>query len=279
MESDPTLDRRSYLSAVGAAGLAAGAAGCVGLDDGNGDGNGDGNDDDSDDDSDDDTRTIVAGTAPGFPPFEFRQDGELLGFDIDLTEAVIERSDYEFGGWETFEFDSLIPALQNGNIDVIAAAMTIEDERREQIAFSDAYYEADQSVLVRSDDDDLPQSREDLSGSIVGAQGGTTGENEVDRLIDDGIIPESDKNVYDNYTLAATDLENGNIDAVVVDVPVARTFSEDLAVEVAFEIETGEEYGFGIRQDDEELVAAVNDGLEAVTDDGTYNDLVAEWFE
>lgn len=274
MESDPTLDRRSYLSAVGAAGLAAGAAGCVGLDDGNGDGNGD----DSDDDSDDDTRTIVAGTAPGFPPFEFRQDGELLGFDIDLTEAVIERSDYEFGGWETFEFDSLIPALQNGNIDVIAAAMTIEDERREQIAFSDAYYEADQSVLVRSDDD-LPQSREDLSGSIVGAQGGTTGENEVDRLIDDGIIPESDKNVYDNYTLAATDLENGNIDAVVVDVPVARTFSEDLAVEVAFEIETGEEYGFGIRQDDEELVAAVNDGLEAVTDDGTYNDLVAEWFE
>ena len=174
-----------------------------------------------------DAGTIVAGTALGFPPFEFENsDGELVGFDVELTEAIVARTDYEFGGFETFEFDSLIPALQDGNIDLIAAAITITEDRDEQIDFSDPYYEANQAVLVRSGADFDPSSREDLEGSIVGAQSGTTGEGEVDKLIDDGIISEGDKRTYDNYELAITDLENGNIDAVIIDVPAAADFAK-----------------------------------------------------
>ena len=174
-----------------------------------------------------DAGTIVAGTAPGFPPFEFENgDGELVGFDVELTEAIVARTDYEFGGFETFEFDSLIPALQDGNIDLVAAAVTVTEDRDEQIDFSDPYYEANQAVLVRSGADFDPSSREDLEGSVVGAQSGTTGEGEVDKLIDDGIISEGDKRTYDNYELAVTDLENGNIDAVIIDVPAAADFAE-----------------------------------------------------
>ena len=173
-----------------------------------------------------DAGTTVAGTATGFPPFEFENsDGELVGFDVELTEAIVARTDYEFGGFETFEFDSLIPALQDGNIDLIAAAMTITEDRDEQIDFSDPYYEANQAVLVRSGADFDPSSREDLEGSVVGAQSGTTGEGEVDKLIEDGIISEDDKRTYGNYELAVTDLENGNIDAVIIDVPVAENFA------------------------------------------------------
>ena len=172
-----------------------------------------------------DAGTIVAGTAPGFAPFEFNEDDELVGFDVELTEAVVARTDYEFGGFETFEFDSLIPALQDGNIDLVAAAMTITEDRDEQIDFSDPYYEANQAVLVRSGADFDPSSREDLEGSVVGAQSGTTGEDEVDKLIEDGIISEGDKRTYDNYELAVTDLENGNIDAVIIDVPAAADFA------------------------------------------------------
>ena len=174
-----------------------------------------------------DAGTIVAGTAPGFPPFEFENgDGELVGFDVELTEAIVARTDYEFGGFETFEFDSLVPALQDGNIDLVAAAVTVTEDRDEQIDFSDPYYEANQAVLVRSGADFDPSGREDLEGSVVGAQSGTTGEGEVDKLIDDGIISEGDKRTYDNYELAVTDLENGNIDAVIIDVPAAADFAE-----------------------------------------------------
>ena len=173
-----------------------------------------------------DAGTIVAGTAPGFPPFEFENgDGELVGFDVELTEAIVARTDYEFGGFETFEFDSLIPALQDGNIDLVAAAVTVTEDRDEQIDFSDPYYEANQAVLVRSGADFDPSSREDLEGSVVGAQSGTTGEGEVDKLVEDGIISEDDKRTYDNYELAVTDLENGNIDAVIIDVPAAADFA------------------------------------------------------
>ncbi|WP_254837772.1 transporter substrate-binding domain-containing protein [Natronomonas marina] len=171
--------------------------------------------------------TIVAGTAPGFAPFEFNNDeGQLVGFDVELTEAVVARTDYEFGGFETFEFNSLIPALRDGNIDLIAAAMTITEERDEQINFSNPYYEANQGVLVQSDGDFSPESREDLEGRVVGAQSGTTGEDEVDKLIEDGIIAEDNKRTYDNYELAVNDLESGNIDAVIIDVPVAENFAQ-----------------------------------------------------
>jgi len=88
-----------------------------------------------------------------------QEDGELVGFDIDLLEAVVDETEYELGEWATFEFDSLIPALtQNEEIDVIAAAMTITEDRQETIAFSDPYWESDQAILVREGGDFQPSA-------------------------------------------------------------------------------------------------------------------------
>lgn len=251
-----SMDRRAYLKTVGAAGASAAVAGCLGGDE----------------------DVIVPGTASGFPPFEFTDGGELVGFDIDLAEAVIEEAGYEVGDWVDIEFDSLIPSLTEDDIDLIAAAMTITDDRAETIAFSNAYYESDQAVLVREDGDFNPETVEDFEGQRIGAQSGTTGEGEVEDLIDDGIVDENNYRQYDNYTLAVQDLENGNVDAIVIDIPVARNFADSRAVRIAFIIETGEEFGFGMRQDDERL-SDINDGLAAVNEDGTYEDLVEEWFE
>jgi polar amino acid transport system substrate-binding protein len=256
-----SLDRRAYLKTVGATGAVAltGTAGCLG-------GNGD-------------EMMLTAGTAPGFPPFEMKDGGELVGFDIDLLEAVVEETDYTLDGWEEFDFDSLIPALTNDNIDVIAAAMTINDERDETIDFTDPYYSADQSILVASDGDYSPSSIEDLADHQLGAQSGTTGEGVVDdELIANGHITEGQYNSYDSYVLAVEDLINGNIDAVVLDTPVAETFAADRPVTVAFEYATGENYGFGIRDGASDLQTALNDGLQTVRDDGTYKDITASWF-
>ncbi|WP_312907375.1 transporter substrate-binding domain-containing protein [Natronosalvus caseinilyticus] len=255
------MDRRAYLKTVGAVGATTGVAGCLGDVFGGGD-----------------EDVIVPGTASGFPPFEYTEDGELVGFDIDLAEEAIDRAGYEVGDWTDIEFDSLIPSLTEGDIDLIAAAMTINEERQEAIAFSDPYYESNQAVLVAAGGDVNPSSVEDLEGLVVGAQSGTTGEDEVEALVDEGILEGDDTRPYDNYTLAVQDLENGNVDAIVIDIPVAQNFADSRDVEVAFEIETGEVFGLGMRQDDDRL-GDINDAIAEIQDDGTYEELVENWFE
>jgi len=202
-----------------------------------------------------------------------QEDGELVGFDIDLLEAVVDETEYELGEWATFEFDSLIPALtQNEEIDVIAAAMTITEDRQETIAFSDPYWESDQAILVREGGDFQPSAWEDFEGVSVGAQSGTTGADQVQsNLVDPGLVAEDDYRTYGSYVLAVEDLENENIDAVVIDLPVAETFAANRDVEIAFIEETGEQFGFGLRQGESEFQSALNDGLATVRDDGTYS--------
>jgi len=266
---------RRYLLGSAAATIAL-TAGCLG----NGD-EPEGDDDELEGAADAALETVTAGTEPGFPPFEMVEDGELVGFDVDLLEGALEESGaYELDGWEELEFGSLIPALNEGNIDVIAAAMTITEEREEQIAFSDPYYSAEQSVLVAADGTFQPESFADFDGQSVGAQSGTTGETIVEEeLIESGAIDDGEYSSFDSYVLAVEDLERGILDAVVLDEPVGETFADDRDVEVAFVFETGEEFGLGVRQDDTELLEALNEGIAALEDAGTYDELVAEWFE
>ncbi|QSX00723.1 basic amino acid ABC transporter substrate-binding protein [Haloterrigena alkaliphila] len=262
-----TFDRRSYLKLTGVTGIAAtGFAGCL-EDAGNGNDEGDQSDGASGENE------IIAGTAPGFQPFEMNRDGELVGFDIDHLEAVVDETDYELTGWEEFEFDTLIQALNNGNIDVIAAAMTINDERREQIAFTDPYYSANQSVLVQTGGGFQPSDLDDLAGRTLGAQSGTTGEGIIEDEVED-----PDYQSYENYVYAVQELEQGRIEAIVIDQPVAESFEADREVEIAFTFETGEEYGLGVRQDDDDLREALNEGIAAVQESGEYEEITQEWF-
>jgi len=254
------LSRRKYLTTVGGTAVALSVAGCSG------------------DSGGDSAQTITAGTAPSFPPFEMKEDGELVGFDVDLLEAAVGQTDYEFDGWEEYEFDSLTPALVNENIDVIAAGMTINDDRDETIDFSDPYYSSDQAIVVRADGSFSPGSLSDLADRSIGAQKGTTGEEEVQSELVGDEISESQYNAYDNYVLAVQDLQNGNVDAVVIDVPVADTFAANRPVEVAFVYETGEKFGFGVREGDEARQTALNEGLSTVREDGTYDELAGTWF-
>lgn len=297
MSHDDSVDRRAVLKSLGAGSVAFALAGCTG-DGGETEtagGGGDGTETPTESMGGGMTDTeamggtttgtaamageIVPGTAPGFPPFEIKQDGELTGFDVELVEAVVAETNYELGTWQEFEFDALIPAVRNDKIDMIAAAMTITEQRKNAIAFSDPYYSADQSVIVQEGGDFQPTELADLSGRVVGAQKGTTGEGVVQsELIETGQLQQSNYKAYDNYTLAVQDLENGNVDAVVLDKPVADTFAAQRAVTVAFVYETGERYGFGLRKSDDARLQAVNQGLATVMDNGTFEDLRNKWF-
>src|SRR4030042_2120111 len=122
-----------------------------------------------------DENKIIIGTSADFPPFEYKASNQtIIGFDIDLIKKILTDQGYTVEV-QDIGFDSLIPSLQTGKIDVIAAAMTITDARLQEVDFSDPYYDANQAVLVKVDGGVNITTVEDLKNYSVGAQTGTTG--------------------------------------------------------------------------------------------------------
>ena len=224
---------------------------------------------------------IIVGTSADYPPFEYVEDGEIVGFDIEMVTILLENLDYTVEV-QDIGFDSLIPSLQSGKIDVIAAAMTITDERDQQIDFSDPYYESDQSVLTLVVSGFEISGIEDLANLTVGVQTGTTGELWVwDNLINitNATMTDDQLKRYDTYTLAVLDLDNGNIDAIVLDKPVAYAFAEDEDREVAYAEVTGEFLALGVQEGNIELVEGLNEELEKLIGSEEWNALLTKYFE
>lgn len=162
-------------------------------------------------------------------------------------------------------------------MDLVATTMMITEERDEQIDFSESYYTPNEAVLVREDDID-PSEFADPKGCPVGAQSGTTGESTAEsELAEPGLIDSSQYSSCENYVFAINGLENGNIDAVIIDTPVASNFASNRAVQVAFVFETGEAFGFGMQEGDDRI-SDITEGLTEARDSGTYDDLVTEHF-
>lgn len=219
---------------------------------------------------------IIVGSDTAFPPFENVENGETVGFDVDLVTAIGERLgvDVEF---KTYKFDALITGLQTGTeFDMVASAMTITDERKEAIDFSDPYINSNQSLAVASDSSIT--STDDLQeGDKVAVQSGTTGEiwaNE--NLKPNGI----EVKPYDDILAAFGALSAGDVTGVINDAPISQDVVKDPArkAKVVEEIETGEQYGFGFNKDNAALRDAVNGALEEIKNDGTYVEIYTKWF-
>jgi len=224
---------------------------------------------------------IIVGTSADYPPFEYVEDGKIVGFDIELITSLLEELGYTVEV-QDIGFDSLIPSLVNDKIDVIAAAMTITPDREEQIDFSDPYYNSDQSILIQTDSDLTIDEDEDLSNLIIGAQTGTTGELWViDNLINitNATMTDDKLKRYDTYTLAVLDLDNGNVNAIILDNPVAESFAKDEDRRVGYVIQTDEYFGFGVSEGNEELLNGLNEELEIFMESDDWADLLNKYFE
>jgi polar amino acid transport system substrate-binding protein len=298
------MDRRTYLKT--GAGAAAGLtfAGCLG---GGGDG-GDGGDGGAEtetptasgDTTDEPTQTdapeaetIVIGSDIPYRPFEYRNNqDELVGFDVEIADAVfVDQLGYEVEFQQT-AFDTIIPSLNNGNFRVIMSAMTITEQRAEKVDFSDPYFTAYQTIVVLENSDVTAQS--DLKGGSVGVQKGTTGEAAAEELKSefDGDLT---LKRYDQIPDAFSALINNQVDAVVNDNTVNAEFvnqnqdtvrfveGEGAAAEAGGEAPpyltlTVEEYGIAFRQDDDDLREQVNEALATIKDDGTYDEIYSAYF-
>ncbi|SDL55201.1 basic amino acid ABC transporter substrate-binding protein [Halarsenatibacter silvermanii] len=219
--------------------------------------------------------TYTVGTSAGFPPFEYVEDGEIVGFDIDLMEAIGEEQGFEVE-FVDISFDSLIPGLNAGQFDIVAAGMTITEERAEVVDFTDPYFSANQAVLVREDsEDDLTVLYGD---NKLAVQTGTTGDLWVEENLQDPEIFTGDVTHFDTFVMAVQDLVNENVDGVVLDTPVAQRYAEENPVEMVAEIITGEEYGLAVADGNTELLEKLNEGLEQVRESGRMDELLDKHF-
>lgn len=221
---------------------------------------------------------LTAGTNAEFPPFEYvGDDGEADGFDIALIKAIGEKLGVDVQV-DNMEFASLISSIGN-KIDVAIAGMTVTDERKEAVDFSESYYEAVQYVL-------LPEGSEiatadDLKNKTIGVQLGTTG----DFIASD--IEGTTVNTYNKAVDAVNDLINGRVDCVIIDKNPALVFeskfqdegSKITAIDGAqFDFEP-EYYAIAMPKGDTALVDAVNKAIEELKADGTFDELVKTYIE
>ena len=208
-----------------------------------------------------------------YEPFEFTEDGEVVGFDIDVLKAVADSEGLETKvvdtAWETIVSGQ---SLDNGDCDVATGAMTITDERAAVMDFSDAYFEATQALLVKSGSGYA--SLDDLAGKRIAVQEGTTGETYVEEN-----LPEGAKKVsFEDSALMMTAVKTGKTDAGVNDNGLVDYFvSQNPDVEVATEFKTGEEYGFSVKKGgNDALLDMIN---ETIADQAVMDELQQKWFD
>ncbi len=228
---------------------------------------------------------MTVGLNATFPPFEYVGDGtdtfdditsnegNVTGFDVAMMNEIGKRIGVTVE-IEDMDFDGIIPAL-GSKIDVAATGMTITDERKESVNFSDPYYDATQSVLV-SEDSTIATEDDLKNASAIGVQAGTTGET-VARGINDAATVS-----VKSFNQAVADLVNGKNDAVILDQVPAEAFVTNYSGQLKvldgsqFNFDT-EQYGIAMPKDDEVMLNAINGALAAMKADGTYDTLVEQY--
>lgn len=234
---------------------------------------------------------IVMYTDAAFPPFEYVEGNEVKGVDVQIGEAIAEELGVELKV-ENVKFDSIVESVKTGKADFGAAGMTVTDERKEQVDFTNTYITSVQYIIVPEDAD--VETIEDLAGMQIGVQLGTTGDfivsDEVNGYQDDdgndvkGVLQDTGAavNQYANAIEAAQDMLAGRMDAVVIDKLPAESIVNNNTGLKCFELvysdgsTTDEEYAICIAKGNEDLLEIMNDVIQKLMDEGKIDEWVTD---
>ncbi len=214
---------------------------------------------------------LVMGTNAQFPPFEYIEGGEVVGLDAEMMYEVADRLGLTLE-IKDMAFDSLPESLSIGEIDCIAAGLTVNPDREEVMSFTDGYYLASQTVIVKSDSGYAAIA--DLTDKKIGCQSGTTGQWCAEDYTQD-VVP------FDNGALAVEALLNGSVDAVIIDNNPANEYKAQQGdaitlLEGQFEDET---YAVAVNKDNTALCEAINNAIVEMKADGTFDEIVAAYIK
>lgn len=218
-------------------------------------------------------KVLTMGTNAAFAPYEFVDDnGKFAGIDIEIATAVAEKLGMKLE-IKDMEFDSLLTAVQGGTVDVVFAGLTVSDERKEMVDFTQTYATGKQVIIIKSGSD--IKTADDLAGKTIGVQSGTTG----DIYCTDEFGQESVKQ-YANGSLAVAALANGQVDCVVIDNEPAKVFvSANEGLEILETEYVVEDYAAAVAKTNGELLGKINDAMTALTADGTIANILAKYIK
>lgn len=215
---------------------------------------------------------LIVATDTAFVPFEYKEGDKYVGFDIDLWDAIAQRIGVKYK-LQPMDFNGIIPGLQTGQIDVAIAGMTIKEDRKEVIDFSDGYYDSGFLLMVPMDSD--VQGPEDMAGKVLAAKTGTATVDYAKENMKDTelrLFPVSD-NAY-------LEVVTGRVDGAMHDTPNVLYYIKTNGqgkVRAAGKQVMAHEYGIGFPKGSP-LVSKVNAALAEIKNDGTYAELYMKWF-
>lgn len=227
-------------------------------------------------------KSITIGFDNTFVPMGFENDkGENTGFDIDLANAVFAKYDIDVK-WQPISWELKESELDSGNIDLIWNGYTMTEDRAKKVLFTDPYM-LNEQVLVTKTNSGI-SSVSDMAGKILGAQAGSSG---YDAFLDKpeilkDIVKDNDATLYDTFTQGFLDLENGRIDALLVDNVYANYFlTQKGELEkhhlISAGLESGD-FGVGARKADKTLVEKINAAFTELYKEGKYQEISEKWF-
>lgn len=218
---------------------------------------------------------LYVGTNAEFYPFEYLEDGKIVGFDAELIEAIGKKLNKEIV-WKNIAFDGLLPALQSKKIDVIIAGMTATPERKKFVNFSDPYFVSSQMIIINTDDEKSKDitSYETLTNHSVGVVLGYTGDVAVSKL------ENIDVQRFNGASEAIMSLMSKKVQAVVIDSEPAKNYVKNnkglklISTDIA-----KEEYSIAVSKENKKLAEDINLAYKELVNDGTFEKLVTKYFK
>ncbi|MGB7194423.1 MAG: basic amino acid ABC transporter substrate-binding protein [Collimonas pratensis] len=222
-------------------------------------------------------KVYLVGAEATFAPFEYQNEQkEIVGFDVDVMNAIADKAGFKIKFVNT-PFEGIFNFLAQGDRDLLASAITITDERKQTVDFSEPYFEANQLIVVPKDSKVTKFA--DLKNMKVGVQSATTGDEIVQKE-----LGKSNPNIkrLESATLVMKELEGGGVEAVVSDNGVIKNYIKNNPSEgfrfIADPEFPKEYYGIAVKKGNADLLAKVNQGLAAIKADGTYDKIYAKYF-
>ncbi|MXP67510.1 glutamine ABC transporter substrate-binding protein GlnH [Pantoea sp. Aalb] len=219
-------------------------------------------------------KKLIIAIDTSFVPFEFRQGHKYVGFDIELWNAIAKEIKLKYI-LKPIDFNGIIPALQTKNVDLALAGLTITQERKKVIDFSDSYYTSGLLIMVRKDNNDIKNIK-DLNGKIVAVKSGTSSADYVKQYIHTKKLRQ-----FPNIDNAYMELSTKRADAVLHDTPnilyFIRTMGKNNFKTAGSSIEA-QKYGIAFPKGSDKLRRKVNHALKILYKNGTYKTIYKKWF-
>ena len=216
--------------------------------------------------------TIVIATSADNPPYEFIQNGKVVGLDIDIIEAIAKEMGKKLV-IKNFDFPGLLPALTSNNIDAVIAALTVTEDRKTKVDFSDGYVSTSMSILFKKGEN--IKSIEDLESKVVGVQMGTTWESYAKELSDK--INNIRVRSLSNNLVLVEELKLGTVDAIIMEEMQTEKFVSNVADMSSLILkDTKGEFAIALPKDSP-LTAQFNEAIKKLQANGRLNEIKAKW--